>query len=169
MPTINASLADVGVTPSMLADCADLDEEWAAIKRAYFKKVLKTPPDKGGDPAVFRKTQSAFESLRSLYDGASPGFYFASCGDQTAGAAAASVGGPAMDTPSWEFYAEAAAEAVPLYRVERAKSGRSLCKAQGSARHCGAEECIAKARTLPRDSSAESTVAEELPAAPPAL
>ena len=74
-----------------------------------------------------------------------------------------------MDMPSWEFYAEAAAEAVPLYRVERAKSGRSLCKAQGSARHCGAEECIAKARTLPRDSSAESTVAEEQPAAPPAL
>lgn len=35
-------------------------------------------------------------------------------------------------TPSWEFYAEAAEEEIPLYRVERAKSGRSRCKKFGT-------------------------------------
>eukprot|EP00955_Chlamydomonas_euryale_P097337 365069-Chlamydomonas_euryale.AAC.12 len=36
--------------------------------QAYFKKVLATHPDKGGDAAEFRALQAAFEVLRSMVD-----------------------------------------------------------------------------------------------------
>ena len=38
--------------------------------------------------------------------------------------------------PSWEFYAAAAEDIVPLYRVELARSNRSSCCQTGSAKHC---------------------------------
>ena len=34
----------------------------------YFKRVLSAHPDKGGDPAVFRALQGAWEVLRDLYE-----------------------------------------------------------------------------------------------------
>ena len=34
---------------------AQLTEQWAMIKRAYFRKVLTTHPDKGGDTEVFHQ------------------------------------------------------------------------------------------------------------------
>jgi len=38
--------------------------------------------------------------------------------------------------PSWEFYSEAAEEAVPIYKVELAKSGRSKVSAVDCVRPC---------------------------------
>ena len=59
--TIERCLARLGLAIASLAGCDDLDAEWAAVKRAYFKTVLKTHPDKGGDASAFRKVQGAFD------------------------------------------------------------------------------------------------------------
>lgn len=48
-------------------------------------------------------------------------------------------GGP---TPSWEYYAAAAATPMPLYRVELAKSGRSKCRASGKYQACGRSDSL---------------------------
>ena len=66
--TIERCLARLGLAIASLAGCDDLDAEWAAVKRAYFKTALKTHPDKGGDANAFRKVQGAFEALRKAYD-----------------------------------------------------------------------------------------------------
>lgn len=139
--TIESLLARIGLATAALGHCGDLDDEWSTIKRAYFKRALRVHPDKGGDAATFRKLQAAFDSLRSLYDRAKPGFLFST--SATSSADHADEGAP-MDVPSWEYYAEAAQEVVPMYRVERAKSARARCQAKGSAKQCEADECIAK-------------------------
>lgn len=36
---------------------------WAEVKKAYRKLVMEHHPDKGGDPAIFRKVQGAYEVL----------------------------------------------------------------------------------------------------------
>ena len=140
--TVEACLAKIGLTPAQLARGGGLDEEWSIVKRAYFKAALKVHPDKGGDAAAFRTVQSAFDSLRGLYDGAAPSFLFST-------SASASSAAPADYDPSinsWEFYAEAAQEVVPMYRVERAKSSRGRCSAKGAAKHpqCNSDDCIEK-------------------------
>jgi hypothetical protein len=134
--TVETALAKLSVSASSLAACADLDEEWSIIKKAFFRKALVAHPDKGGDAAAFRVVQSAFEALRSLYDGADAGFSFTS----STATSTESESAP-FDVPSWEYYAEAAQEVVPLYCVERARSGRSNCQAKGSAKNCR-DECI---------------------------
>ena len=47
-----SSFAILGIEPGATED---------EIKRAYRKKALETHPDRGGDPAVFRVVQQAFE------------------------------------------------------------------------------------------------------------
>ena len=117
-------------------------------RRAYFKTALKTHPDKGGDAAAFRKVQGAFEALRKAYDRGcadpSSGFLFSASAAQSAERELPA--GPESSIPSWEFYAEAAEEVAPMYRVERAKSGRSRCQAKGSAQspQCSRDDLIAK-------------------------
>ena len=142
--TIASCLASLGISsPSALADAADLASEWAAIKRSYFKTALRAHPDKGGDAAAFRDVQVAFEALRSIYDTASPAYRFSMAANQPT---AKSPLDGLMNTPSWEYYAEAAQETVPMYRVERAKSNRSRCMAKGNARSamCLKDDCIEK-------------------------
>jgi hypothetical protein len=142
--TIASCLASLGISsPSALADAADLASEWAAIKRSYFKTALRAHPDKGGDAAAFREVQVAFEALRSIYDTASPAYRFSMAANQPT---AKSPLDGLMNTPSWEYYAEAAQESVPMYRVERAKSNRSRCMAKGNARSamCLKDDCIEK-------------------------
>ena len=92
-------------------------------------------PDKGGDAAAFRQTQSAFELLRGLFEDRAISSFATAAADaipafQTSGAAEAFGGGR---HPMWEFYQEAAAEPVPSFRVELAKSGVSRCMATGGA------------------------------------
>ena len=116
--------------------CDDIAEEFSRIKKAYYKNVLQSHPDKGGDAAVFREVQTAFEVLRELYNTHNISS-FASQQQQTADnydTVFQDFG--QMPTPSWEYYYTAAAEDVPLYRVENAKSGRSRCKQKGKAKKC---------------------------------
>ncbi len=82
--------------------------------------------------------QDAWESLRELVDmkKVNPqGFswYFsAGAGTQRAERVTRGVFGTSA-MPSYAWFAEAASENVPGYRVEQAKSNRSSCKARGSA------------------------------------
>ena len=92
--------------------------------------------------------QGAFEALRKAYDRgcADPtsGFLFSASAAQSAERELPA--GPESNIPSWDFYAEAAEEAVPMYRVERAKSARSHCQAKGSAQasQCSRDDLISK-------------------------
>lgn len=61
--------ADLGVAQTATAD---------EIRRAWQAKAVSTHPDRGGDPAVFRNTRVAYETLsdpklRAAYDGARAG------------------------------------------------------------------------------------------------
>jgi hypothetical protein len=131
------------VDQDRLRYCSNLQEEFACIKKAYFKKVLSSHPDKGGDPAVFRNVQSAFEVLRELFDCGAVDT-FASAPSQSKrtskeyGSHMGDVSG--APTPSWEYFSAAADEPVPGYRVELARSGRSSCTAKGGAKKCGSSE-----------------------------
>jgi len=105
------------------------------VKKVYFKAALTLHPDKGGDPADFRALQEAWESVRQLWDSSriNPAgfpYYFGGVGGADKASAPSGRTGP---TPSWEWFADAAEEAIPSYRVELAKSGRSQCKAKGAA------------------------------------
>ena len=87
-----------------------------------YDQVLIHHPDKGGDVAVFRAVQAAFSSLKSKLDEAGISSFVSSANVATEGTA----------TPSpqpFEFYFAAADELKePLYRMEKAKSGRSKCE-----------------------------------------
>lgn len=135
--TIAACLATINVTLDQLG--GDLADEWKLIKKSYFRACLDNHPDKGGDASAFRKVQRAFEALRALFDRGA----IASFGDNAASTSVdTAVAGSEAEVPSWEFYADAAEEPVPIYRVEPAKSHRSKCTAKGAAKKC--DGCIEK-------------------------
>ena len=128
------------------ASCGDLAEEFKVIRRAYHRKVLATHPDKGGDAQEFRDVQSAFEVLREFYDRGRVITFRSEENNQTSTSdvfqnvadyfAAKEARG---DTQSYDYYAEAAEEDVPTYRVEPAKSDRSTCTAKHKAA-CGEQK-----------------------------
>mmetsp|Transcript_75911 Transcript_75911/g.143096 ORF Transcript_75911/g.143096 Transcript_75911/m.143096 type:complete len:465 (+) Transcript_75911:73-1467(+) len=135
--TIKDCLDSIGMALAGLKSCGSLPEEWSLIKKAYFKKILTCHPDKGGDAAIFRDVQAAFEVLRKLFDDAAVES-FADAQDQ---ATADLYKGTkedlkGMSTPSWEYYAEAAKEVTATYRVELARSNRSRCQARGTRKQC---------------------------------
>ena len=95
MATIRAHLRTIGISALDLAGLPDTQSEcvplgaafffvlptlptslnppplpcrFSKIKKAYFVRVLSAHPDKGGDPAVFRACQEAWEAIRALYD-----------------------------------------------------------------------------------------------------
>lgn len=138
--TIQKCLETIGVGSDIFSDCNNVQEEFSKIKKAYFRKVLVAHPDKGGDPELFRAVQTSFEVLRDLFDSARVDSFATSAEQSTAEAyngAYEDFG--QMPTPSWEYYYSAAEEAVPTYRVELAKSGRSACKQKGKAKKCFGE------------------------------
>ena len=66
--TLSECLRDLDITSSTIfTECDSIDAEFAAVKKYYFRKVLKDHPDKGGDVDRFRKTQAAFEVVREMY------------------------------------------------------------------------------------------------------
>jgi hypothetical protein len=153
--TIRQCLLDLDLdSPSVFENSNNSrEEEFKVLKKIYFRKVLKSHPDKGGDPVVFRKVQTSFELLRNLHNGGKGGAWlFIDCLGKSASAKKKTneedgdekeydmtdydVDFSNMPTPSWEYYEQAAEEAVPTYRVELAKSGRSKCKQKGAAKHC---------------------------------
>lgn len=145
--TLGSCMAAIGVSDAAarLGPCADLDEEFAILKKAYMRTVLKTHPDKGGDAATFQATRSAFEVIRNLFEaGAIASFASATDRPTTTAYTSASRGTGTSGVPSWEFYAAAAETAVPRHRVELARSARSKCKAEGAAKKCAAAVGIDK-------------------------
>jgi len=135
--TIKDCLATIGVSISGLSTCAGLNAEWALIKKGYFKKILVSHPDKGGDAAVFRDVQTAFDVLRRVFEDSKIKSFAKSLdlstGDVYKGAKEDFKG---SSTPSWEYYAEAAKEVYATYRVELARSARSRCQARGTKKQC---------------------------------
>ena len=142
--TIARCLESVAVNASTaFASCGDLADEFKVIRKAYHRKVLATHPDKGGDAQEFRDVQSAFEVLRNFYDrgrvitfrseennSTSTAEAFSSAADYFAQAEARD------GTQSYDYYADAAEEDIPTYRVEPARSNRSTCCAKHKAA-CG--------------------------------
>ena len=49
---------------SAFAACGNIVDEFKVVKKAYFKRVLATHPDKGGDAAEFRAAQRFFKNPR---------------------------------------------------------------------------------------------------------
>ncbi|KAJ8608077.1 hypothetical protein CTAYLR_009625 [Chrysophaeum taylorii] len=120
-----------------LSACGDVEEEFQAVKRAYFREILVAHPDKGGSPERFREIQASFEVLRELYRKGKIASFGGSTGEQSTAYAEAEAEVERAPVPSWEYYAAAAAEeGVALYKVEPAKSGRSKCRQKGSAKKC---------------------------------
>ena len=62
--TVASCLAAISVQPAVLSAASSLEEEFATIKKAYFRRVLAAHPDKGGDVDEFRVLQEAYEALR---------------------------------------------------------------------------------------------------------
>jgi hypothetical protein len=136
--TIKDCITTIGVATSGLSSCSGLNAEWAFIKKGYFKKILTSHPDKGGDPAVFRDVQTSFEVLRKVFEDAEITTFAVSLdqpiGDFYKGAKEDSKG----STPSWEYYAEAAKAVYATYRIELARSNRSRCQKSGEIMEKGA-------------------------------
>ena len=113
--------------------CAGIDDEWKIIKRAYYAKILVVHPDKGGDAASFREVNVAFELLRGYFDKKKVASFQTAAKRDTKAEFAAQADAFAEQErdeggfKSWDFYYEAAAVEVPLYRVEPARSDRSTC------------------------------------------
>jgi hypothetical protein len=144
MRIVKECLDAIGVTSADFDDCGSLDDEFKSIKKVYRLKVLACHPDKGGDPAVFREVQTSFEELRRIYDADGVDSFVTEQAKEASTYETTYKDFGAMPTPSWEFYYEAAEEDVPLYRVEAAKSARSLCRQKGKAKKCGEGEKIPK-------------------------
>jgi hypothetical protein len=130
MANIYECLCTLGVTADTFANDTSLDEEFNSIKRLYFKLAITQHPDKGGDAEAFQQTHDAWECIRTLHasDGVpAAGFkhYLAPAGRSERGTKRKKSDGR---VPSWEWFAEAAADDIPAYRVEPARSGRSKCK-----------------------------------------
>lgn len=144
---VASCLSIIGTNASELKQCDSLEQEWSFIKKRYFKLVLKTHPDKGGDAAAFREVQSAFQVLRAMVEEGRITSFIDSISESTSSAYNANMSGmPKGFTPSWNYYAEASESTVPSYRVEPAKSGRSKCsqKTQSRKRCAPGEELIGK-------------------------
>ncbi|KAJ1459581.1 hypothetical protein M885DRAFT_510713 [Pelagophyceae sp. CCMP2097] len=136
--SIESCLKAIGVSLESLAGCATVEDEFKVIKKVRNDKSREVHPDKGGDPAAFRALQTAFEVLRGLFDtGAVDSFAGSKAQSTSAQYRASAQGFEGVPMPSWDFYADAADEDVPLYRVELAKSARSKCVQKGAAKKCG--------------------------------
>jgi len=140
--TVLSCLVSLGISLSDLSVCASDDasvvreQEFSTIKKAYFKCVLSSHPDKGGDPALFREQQASWDIIRELKDKRKVHptgftFYFGA-----AGSSESRDQREAVFSPSWEYFQAASQEATPPYLVELAKSGRSECKADPKSAAC---------------------------------
>jgi hypothetical protein len=129
--TVAKCLAAIGVEDAAkaLEGCESLDAEFRVLKSSYHRAVLRAHPDKGGDREVFEDIQNSFEVLRGMFANREVDSFVQAAASRKSTARAfefAEATRP-KSTPSWEYYAAAAEETVPIYRVEPAKSGRSAC------------------------------------------
>lgn len=148
--TVARCLSTITATQTDILDCNTVDDEFARIKRVYFKQILRVHPDKGGSSSEFRSVQSAWEVVRDLYDKGKVhetgfSYYFSGIG----AAQEADQRAPEDEsgtTPSASWFEEAAAETVPPYKVEAARSDRSKCVTKATSIGCrhGQDPMIAK-------------------------
>ncbi|CAN0086778.1 unnamed protein product, partial [Sphacelaria rigidula] len=139
--SVKICLATIGLGAADLGGCSNLTEEFAIIKRAYFKKVLVVHPDKGGSAKEFRDVNESFELIRSLFEKkAVSSFATAAEATHERFNYGTSASASASSQP-WQYYYDAPAEEVPPYRVELARSGRSKCSQKSMpARRCPPED-----------------------------
>jgi hypothetical protein len=126
--TVVECLVALGVTLESLQTCFSTAEEFKTIKKLYFEGALRNHPDKGGNADTFRVFQESWEFVRDLFDGGNvnvEGFRFYFTGGKDLKVAWCSR---AELAHSYEWFAEAAHEEIPGYKVEHAKSARSECK-----------------------------------------
>ncbi|KAJ1616396.1 hypothetical protein T492DRAFT_850847 [Pavlovales sp. CCMP2436] len=149
--TVEACLAKCGIADpkAALGQCPSLEAEFATVKKSYFKLVLVAHPDKGGSEEAFRELQAAFDVLRDLCVGGHLDSYLTAISRDTSKQYSAAAASAKQYAPqSWDFFAAAADEPVPGYRVELAKSGRSKCQAKGSAKHHADSEEVILNKTI---------------------
>ena len=131
--TVGGMLAALGIADPAAAfeACVNFEDEFRVVKKAYLKIVLKEHPDKGGDRERFEAVQTAWETLSTMKAENKLGsLKLAKTFERSAARehAHAAAHRPSS-TPDWSFYAEAFKDSgLPLYKVERAKSGRSRCE-----------------------------------------
>lgn len=53
---------------SLFEGCGSFLDEFKRIRKKYLKRACRVHPDKGGDPAEFRRVQVSFETLKKLFD-----------------------------------------------------------------------------------------------------
>jgi hypothetical protein len=144
-------LTAIGLTPADFAPFTTLQDEFRFLRRAYLQKCLATHPDKGGDVEAFRECNTAFETLKELLE-KDKIESFASIHADTAYTPASSSSVGANDdeeeTPSWEYYQQAAEEDMAPYHMELAKSGRGKCFAKKPGRTCGEVDQVVN---IPKD------------------
>ena len=109
--TVGDMLAALGVTDPEAAfgACANFEDEFRVVKKAYLKIVLKEHPDKGGDRERFEAVQTAWETLSSMKAENKLGsLRLAKTTERDAAKehAHAAAHRPSS-TPDWSFYAEA--------------------------------------------------------------
>ena len=152
MATIAECLASFDVTAESFTAAHSIDQEWRIVKcvlrpcvredarpvthpwpvrKSYFIKIRLVHPDKGGDIDVFRDVQESFETLRNLFSKGKVSSFAEQMMKKTdkptkAEKASGKKSGKYQTgpPPAYQFYADAAEEESPLYRVERAKSSR---------------------------------------------
>ena len=160
--TLRQGLEDLGFdSPESFADCESRQAEFSLLKKHYHRLCRQHHPDKGGDPAQFRRIHTSYELLRDLHAGEHEELQrrpwparwrfvdaWATTRRRSTTTTATDDNSPAqaettfdmsaydfnfanMETPSWEYYQDAAAEDVPPYRIELAKTGRSKCTETG--------------------------------------
>ena len=97
------------------------------LKSSYHRAVLRAHPDKGGDREVFEDIQNSFEVLRGMFANREVDSFAQAAASRksTSRAFEFAESTRPKSTPSWEFYAAAAEEPVPIYRVEPAKAGEA--------------------------------------------
>jgi hypothetical protein len=103
------------------------------------RKPQWTAVDRSDEGRVGGIWQSAFETLRKLYEGGTVKTFAGEAARSRSTKAeftqaAQDVG--SMPVPSWEWYMDFETEIIPIYRVELAKTDRSKCNAKGAAKHC---------------------------------
>ena len=136
--TVSQCLSTIGVDMEALQGCINVEEEFFTIKRTYFKTILLCHPDKGGDAATFRNVQTSFEVLRELQDSNRIiSFYNVSSDSVKDAYSHAWQDFNTRETPSYDFYYEAATEIIPKHKMECAKSARSMCKQTTKRQTCG--------------------------------
>ena len=131
--TVRGCLMTLGIDdPSdAFSNAENIEDEFKIIKRSWHARVLATHPDKGGSEEEFRAVQAAFDVLKDKKNSGTVGTFGSSSAQSASTSSAfkhASDAAANCNYPGPEFYENMRENInVPLYRVEIARSDRSIC------------------------------------------